>query len=118
MIAWDDGDAVRRTELPQPVAGGNKLLAQRQIDEIAGHDNVVGLLSLDVVDQSGEGLIVGLVAAVPLPVDVAEHPFGSEVAPAHLRQWAEMQISQMGERKHWCRLIRGFRHGKAGHLRC
>ncbi len=106
MVAGDDGDTVGCAELHQPLARPDELLTQGEIDEISGHYDMVGPLSVNILDQGGEDVIVEAVAAVALPVDVTEQPFRYEVAPSDGRQGPEMQIGQVGEGEHCRRLIR------------
>ena len=92
----------------QPVGGAQELLGQAEIDQIAGHGDVVGLLFDDIAGDEIEDLAPMHVFPPAMPIDVAEHALRHQLAAPHARHRAQMDVGQMGEGEHgtWC--LRGL----------
>ena len=59
---------------------------EREVDEVAGHREVIDADGLDVGDDVPEHAVMQDMAAVALPVDVADHALGREVAIGYIGQ--------------------------------
>ncbi len=92
----------------QPLCGADEFLGQTEIDEIAGHGDVVGLLLDDIAGDEIEDLAPMHKFAPAMPIDVAEHALAQQLAALGLRHRAQMNVGQMGEGEHGAQLP-GFR---------
>jgi hypothetical protein len=68
---------------------------QRQVDEIAGHRDMIGALRLHVRNQRVEHVAAVIFVTVACPVEIAERAFSREVAQPRRRQRRQMRIGQM-----------------------
>ena len=59
-----------------------------------------GLLRLDVGDDGVDDGIMHVAAAVALPVDVAEHALGGEIAIGYIGKRPQMDIGNMRKPEH------------------
>ncbi len=91
----------------QPVGGAQELLGQAEIDQIAGHGDVVGLLFDDIAGDEVEDLAPMDVFAPAVPIDVAEHALRHQIAPPHARHRAQVNVGEMCEGEHGA-LLRGL----------
>ena len=83
MIAGDGGDALRRPKRAQPFSGKHELLRQAEIDEVAGHGDVVRLPLDDVLSQHIEDVAAMHELPPAMPIHIAEHALAEEVASRH-----------------------------------
>ena len=97
VIAGDRRDPVRGAEMMQPFGGEKKFLRQPEIDEIAGHRDVVRLPLDEIAGEHVKNIAAMHELPPAMPIDVAEHPLAQEVAPAGPRHRAQMNVGQMGE---------------------
>ncbi len=74
VIARDDGDIGRRAEPCKPASGGCELLAQADIGEVAGNDDMVGIVRPHVGEKAIEAAGGHVAGAVETPVGVADQP--------------------------------------------
>src|SRR5262249_11280729 len=93
-------DVVRRPERSEPRAGGRVFAGERDVDEIAGHRDVVGRLRLEIGHDAREHLAAMDQVALSPPVHVAGRALAQELAPARRPQRAEMGVRQMRENEH------------------
>ena len=84
----------------QPFRGAQELLRQAEIDEIAGHRDVVRLLLDDVAGEEIEDVAPMHVFPPAMPIHVAEHALAQQVAPPGARHRAQMDVGEMGELEH------------------
>ena len=97
MIAGDDGHLGGRAQRFQQGAAVHEFLRQRDIGEVAGDRDVVGLLRLQVGDDLAQHLGVVDEAAIALPVDIAGDPLADQLGDARRRQRRQMRVGEMGE---------------------
>ena len=97
MIAGDGGDALRRPKRAQPFSGKHELLRQAEIDEVAGHRDVVRLPLDDVLGQHIEDVAAMHELPPAMPIHIAEHALAEEVATARPGHRAQVNVGQMGE---------------------
>ncbi len=81
----------------QPFRGEHEFLRQPEIDEIAGHRDVVGLPLDEVAGQQVEDLAAMHEFPPAMPIDIAEHALAHELAAAGPRHRAQMDVGEMGE---------------------
>ena len=99
VIAGNDGDVLRGADALQPRPRRREFRLQRQVDEIAGHRDVVGPLRPDVGDQRVQHLAAVVFVAVAGPVEIAERALAREIAQPRRRQRRQMRIRQMRQRE-------------------
>ena len=92
VVAWDRGDPVRGAEMAEPFRGKDEFLRQPEIDEIAGHRDVVWLPLDEVACEHVENIPAMHELPPAMPIDVAEHALAEEVAPAGVRHRAQMNV--------------------------
>ena len=100
VVARHQRDPLRRSETAQPRAGLHELGRQRQIDQIAGDRDVIGLDRMQVAHQ---GIENGLEVAAPptqLPGQIAEQALVRQLRPGDGRQLAKVQVGDVGEPEH------------------
>ena len=73
---------------------------QRDIDEIAGDDDVVGRGRFQMRDDAAERDQVVLEAAVAPPVDEANEALAGERGERNARRDGEMRVGQVAEGEH------------------
>ena len=100
VIAGHQGDVLRRSQRFKPGARRWIFGRQRDVDEVAGHRDVVGCLCLEVGDDARKHVAAMDQAALAPPVDKAGRAFADELVQARLRQRPEMRIRQMREHEH------------------
>ncbi len=100
VIARHDRNILGRAQRLQPEPRQLDLAVERQIDEVAGDGEMVDAGRLDVGDDRAEHAVMHDVAAVALPVDVADHALGREVAIGYIGKRTEMDIGNMREPEH------------------
>ena len=100
VIAGDRRHLARGAEMMQPFGGAHEFLRQAEIDEIAGHGDVVRLLLDDVAGDEVEDLAPMHVFPPAMPIDVAEHALAQQLAAPGARHRAQMDVGQMGEGEH------------------
>jgi hypothetical protein len=71
-----------------------------EVDQVAGHGDVVRMLADDIGNQRGEDLWRVRALAVPLPVEVAKQALGGEVREADLWQRADVRVGDLGQSEH------------------
>ena len=84
----------------QPFRGAQELLRQAEIDEIAGHRDVVRLLLDDVAGDKVENVATMHEFPPAMPIDIAEHALRHELAAPGPRHRAQMNVGEMGEGEH------------------
>ena len=97
VVAGREGHVRRLAERPHPFRRATKLRRQRDVDEIAGDRDMVGLLGAHVGDQTGERRHVAEAFAPALPVDVAHEALEPHLVEARPRQRPEMDVGEMGD---------------------
>ena len=100
VIAGDGGDAVRRPEMFEPFGRAHELLGEAEIDEIAGHGDVVGGLLGHVARDEIEDLAPVHEFPPAMPIDVAEHALAHQLAALDPRHRAQMDVGKVGEGEH------------------
>ena len=105
VIAGHDRDLLRRADAFEPRLRRLELRLQRQIDEIAGHRDVVRPLRLQVGDQRIQHLAAVIFVAVAGPVEIAKRALADEIAHPRRGQRRQMRIGQMRQRE-------GIRHSR------
>src|SRR5258706_6295225 len=108
VVARDHRNPLGRAQIPKPGQGPLVLAGQANIDEIAGYDDVIGTLGLDVVHQPVEyGPQVDL-SPLELPVCIAQKPFDVPMPGPKSDEWGKMHVRDVGDGNgsglHW-RLI-------------
>ena len=99
MIAGDGGDALRRPEVAQPFRGKHELLRKPEIDEVAGHRDVVRLPPDDILGQHIEDVAPMHELPPLMPIHIAEHALAEEVAAPRPGHRAQVNVGQMRERE-------------------
>ena len=99
VIAGNDGDPLRRADAFEPGLRRGELRFQRQIDEVAGHRDVVRPLRLHVGDQCVQHLAAVIFVAVAGPVEIAQRTLAREIPKPRLGQRRQMRIGQMRQRE-------------------
>ena len=97
VIAGDGGDAIGRPEMVQPLRGEDELLRQAEIDEIAGHRDVVRLPLDDIPGQDVEHVAPMHELPPAMPIHIAEHALAHQLAAPRLRHRAQMNVGEMGK---------------------
>src|SRR5581483_3446567 len=92
--------AFRRADAFQPGPSGREFGLKRDVGDIAGQRDVIGILHLQIGDQAVEDGAIMNKAAVAPPVDVAGDPLVHKLAQARPRQRRQMRIGQVGEGEH------------------
>ena len=100
VIAGHDRNVLGRPERFQPELRQFDLAVERQVDEVAGDGEMVDAHGLDVGDDRADHAIMHDVAAMALPVDVADHALGREVPIGYIGKGTEMDVGDMGEPEH------------------
>jgi hypothetical protein len=99
VIAGYHRDPLRRADAFKPGLCRGEFRLQRQIDEIAGHRDVVRPLRLHVGDQRVQHLAAVIFVAVAGPVEIAERTLAGEIAKPRRGQGRQMRIGQMRQRE-------------------
>ena len=99
VIAGRVGDVGLVPERAHPGGGALELGAQREIDGVAGHGDVIGRMGAQVGDDAGERLHVVDALARALPVDPAEESLQPQFAPGRKRRRAQMRVGEMRDRE-------------------
>ena len=97
VIAGDGGDAFWWPKCAQPFSGKHELLGQAEIDEVAGHRDVVRLPLDDVLGQHIEDVAAMHELPPAMPIHIAEHALAEEVATARPRHRAQVNVGEMRE---------------------
>ena len=113
MISGDDGDAIRLADFVKPQAGGRELRREAEIDQVAGHGDMVRRRRPYIVCQRGQDRGAERMPAVAPPVEITEGALGGEVAEPDLGQRPEMGIGNMGQAEHGADLADGRGRVKA-----
>ena len=95
VIAGNDRHPIRWADAFQPLAGRCEFRWQRQIDQIAGDGDVVGLLDVEVRPQQVEQFAAVDGVAIALPVGVAERALADQFVQARRRQRRQMRVREM-----------------------
>ena len=91
---------MRIAEQFQPLPGHVDLDVERQIDEVAGHRDVVGSRCLHVANDRVDDAVMQELAAVAMPVDIAGDPLGYEIAIGYIGKRSQMNVGKMREPEH------------------
>ena len=100
VIAGDRRHVARRPEMMQPFRRAHEFLGQPEIDQIAGHRDVVRLPLDDVAGQKVEDLAAMHELPPAMPVDITEDALAHELATPRPRHRAQMNVGEMGEGEH------------------
>ena len=100
VIAGHQGDVVRRPERREPGARRRVFAGERDVDEVAGHRDVVGRLRLQVGHDAREHVGAMDQVALAPPVQKAGGALADELGQSRLRQRREMRVRQMREHEH------------------
>ena len=88
----------------QPGLGQRVLARQREVEDVAGHGDMVRLLVAQVSHDGGQHLHVVRIGATAFPVDVAGDALADKIAAPGMRQRSDMGVGQMGESEGQTRL--------------
>ena len=105
VIAGDGGDPIRGAQMMQPLCGADELIRQAEIDEIAGHGDVVRLPLDDIAGQDVEDVAPMHQFPAAMPVHIAKDALRHQLRTPCLRHRAQMNVGEMGESE---QLRRGF----------
>jgi hypothetical protein len=97
MKGRHDRNVIRIAEAFQPVQRGVDLDIEPDIDQVAGHRQMIVIDGAEVVDQRAQGLWPARRTSAAAPVDVAEDAFRGELAPSYVNQRSEMGIGKLGQ---------------------
>ena len=100
VISGHEADILPRLpERPQPCLGQRILAGQADVEDVAGHRDMIRVLIAEIGDESRQHLHVVGGGAPPLPVDVAGNPLADEIATPRMRQRSDMGIREVSEQK-------------------
>ena len=115
MVAGDEAYlAAGLAQGAQPGLGQRIFPGKREVEDVAGHGDMVRLLVAQVSHDGGQHLHVVRIGAAAFPVDVAGDALADEVAASGMRQRADMGIGQVCENEGQARLVKGARGGATG----
>ena len=97
MISGREAHVAWGAERGEPVFGERDFAGKSDVDDIAGHDDMVGRLRLDVRDDLAEHAHIVLIAALIKPVHIARDALAKELREIGPRNWADMRVGKMGE---------------------
>jgi hypothetical protein len=100
VIARHEGDVARRSERGEPSARRRVFAGKRDVDEVAGHRDVVRRPRFEVGRDAREHLGAMDAMALAPPVEKAGCTFAGELGQPRRRQRPEMGIRQMREHEH------------------
>ena len=75
VISGDDGDPLRRTQLPQPESGLTEFVGQPQMCQITGYRHMVGGRLRKVAQQCIKDMRAVNVTTMTVPGQIAEQTF-------------------------------------------
>ena len=104
MIAGNDGDIGWRPQLVQPRLRPHIFGRNREIDEVAGHRDMVGRGRLQVARQRLDHLAAVDKFALAVPIDEAEAALAGELLEPRPR--GKMQIGEVAEHEHRGMMLR------------
>ena len=104
MIAGNDGDIGWRPQLVQPRLRPHIFGRYREIDEVAGHRDMVGGGRLQVARQRLDHLAAVDKFALAVPIDEAEAALAGELLEPRPR--GKMQIGEVAEHEHRGMMLR------------
>ena len=84
----------------QPFRRAHEFLREPEIDEIAGHGDVVRFSLDDIAGQKVEDLAPMHQLAPAMPVDITEDALAHELDAPSRRHRAQMDVGEMGEGEH------------------
>ena len=73
---------------------------ERQIDEVAGDREMIGRIGRDVGGDHVDDAVMQEAAPVALPVDVADHALGGEIAIGYSGERPQMNVGNMRKPEH------------------
>ena len=91
---------MRVAECFKPCLDGADFDFRREIDEVAGDGQMIGLLAAYMVDQQFKRIAKQMLASVAMPVHITCDPLGKEIPNRNLWQRAKMDIGNMGKLEH------------------
>lgn len=100
VVAGHEADPLRGANPPEEGAGGLVLVGEADVDEVAGHRDMIDLGADDVVQQPVENVHAVMLGPAAAPVEVAGQALAHEVAPVRLRQGADVRIGEVGDADH------------------
>ena len=100
VIARHQGDVARRPERREPGARRRVFARKRDVDEVAGHGDVVRRLRLEIRHDAREQVGAVNEPALALPVEKAGRAFAHELGQSGRRQRSEMGVRQMRKDEH------------------
>ncbi len=99
VIAGRKTHLLRPAEAREPRARLRNFGRQPNVDNIAGHRDMIRLLRLKIVDERREQRHVVLARAFMQPIGVAGRPLAEKFGKARARNGADMRVGKMGEEK-------------------
>src|SRR5579863_6340228 len=89
-------------ERPEPGRGRGLFGGQADVEDVAGHGDVIGPMPQDVADEAAQQIhVMGAIAAAA-PIDIAEAALAHQLDERGFRQRADMRVREMGEGEgHW-----------------
>ena len=100
MIAGHNRHIMRIAKQFQPLPGHIDLDVERQVDEVAGHRDMVRARRLDVAHDGVDDAVVQELPAVAVPVDIAGDPLGDEIAIGYIGKRPQMNVGKMRKPEH------------------
>ena len=97
MISGREAHVARRAQSGEPVFGERDFAGKSDVDDVAGHDDMVGRLRLDIGDDLGEHAHIVLIAALIKPVHIARDALAKQLGEIGPRNWADMRVGKMSE---------------------
>ena len=99
MISGREAHVARHAERGEPVLGEGDFARKSDVDDIAGHDDMVRRLRLDIGDDPGEHAHVVLSAALIEPVHIARDALAEKLGEIWPRNGTDMGVGQMSQSK-------------------
>jgi len=100
VIARHQGDVARRPKRREPGARRRVFARERDVDEVAGHSDVVRRLRFEIRHDAREHVAAMNEPALALPVEKAGCTFADQLGQSRRRQRSEMGVRQMRENEH------------------
>jgi hypothetical protein len=100
VIARHHGNVISAAEHFKPLPGHVDLDVERQVDEVAGHRDMVRLGCLHIGHDRIYDIVMQELAPVAMPVHVAGDPLGDEIAIGYIGKRTKMDVGKMREPEH------------------
>ena len=99
VVAGRKTHLLRSAEPAEPFPRQGDLAAKANIDDIAGHRDMIGLLREEIFDEPGEQRHIVLGGALAQPVHIAGGSLAQKLREIRARNWADMGVGEMGEKE-------------------